>query len=179
MLTTAALAPRSRPTGACGRGRRDPSPPAGNGPRAPRWSPAATGQRTRAAWSRDPCRAYPSAPAPRTGGLLTWLRGRDTSDGCRGLPPQGRGPASAHHPRRPLRRWLAAAGSSVAEDRVVGDRAPRARVRRSRHDRAGAPLAARRARPPPVLGPHGAAHAAHDGRRAGPPPRRPVSDGVV
>src|SRR5256885_11982265 len=27
------------------------------------------------------------------------------------------GPASAPHPRRPLRRWLAAAGSSVAEDR--------------------------------------------------------------
>src|SRR5256886_15290203 len=26
MLTTAALAPRSRPTGACGRGRRDPVP---------------------------------------------------------------------------------------------------------------------------------------------------------
>src|SRR5437870_13019132 len=38
-----------------------PFPRTGNGPRAPRWSPAATGQRTRAAWSRDPCRACPSA----------------------------------------------------------------------------------------------------------------------
>jgi protein ImuB len=36
------------------RGRRDPFPPTGSGPRAPRWSPAATEQRTRAAWSRDP-----------------------------------------------------------------------------------------------------------------------------
>src|SRR5256886_3189859 len=38
------------------RGRRDPFPPTGDGPRAARWSPAATGQRTRAAWSRDPWR---------------------------------------------------------------------------------------------------------------------------
>jgi len=36
------------------RGRRDPFPPTDSGPRAPRWSPAATEQRTRAAWSRDP-----------------------------------------------------------------------------------------------------------------------------
>src|SRR2546426_5410916 len=65
MSTTAVLAPRSGPSGACGRGRRDPFPPAGDGPRGPRWSPAATGQRTRAAWSRDPCRTRPAAPAPR------------------------------------------------------------------------------------------------------------------
>src|SRR5439155_8073818 len=45
------------------------------GPRAPWWSPAAKGQRTRAAWSRDPCRACPSAPAPYAGGRLTRLGG--------------------------------------------------------------------------------------------------------
>src|SRR3989442_1484696 len=49
------------PPGTCGRGRRDPFPPAGEGPRGPRWSPAAMGQRTRAAWSRDPCRTCPAA----------------------------------------------------------------------------------------------------------------------
>ena len=38
------------------RGRRDPFQPIGSGPRAPRWSEAATEQRTRAAWSRDPWR---------------------------------------------------------------------------------------------------------------------------
>src|SRR3970040_1955314 len=42
------------PTSACERGRGNPVPPRDSGPRAPRWSPAATGQRTRAAWSRDP-----------------------------------------------------------------------------------------------------------------------------
>src|SRR5207244_2968376 len=55
-----------------------------DGPRAARWSPAATGQRTRAAWSRDPwpvavgapvviaavrsARSCPSAPSPWTAG---------------------------------------------------------------------------------------------------------------
>src|SRR5439155_40840 len=38
------------------RGRRDPFQPTGSGPRAPRWRGAATEQRTRAAWSRDPWR---------------------------------------------------------------------------------------------------------------------------
>src|SRR5439155_19958828 len=75
MSTTAALAPRR----ADGRVRQgDPFPPTGDGPRAPWWSPAATEQRTHAAWSRDPCRACPSAPAPYAGGRLTRLGGRDT-----------------------------------------------------------------------------------------------------
>jgi transglutaminase-like putative cysteine protease len=39
-----------------GRGRRDPFPPRDSGRRAPGWSPAAAGQRTGAAWSRDPAR---------------------------------------------------------------------------------------------------------------------------
>src|SRR5438445_12940480 len=46
----------------CGRGRRDPFPPSGYGPRVPRWSPAATGQRTRAAWSLP---RVPVGPAAR------------------------------------------------------------------------------------------------------------------
>src|SRR6266850_389601 len=43
-----------------GRGRRkgslDPFPRSGDGGHAPGWSPAAAGQRTRAAWSSDPFR---------------------------------------------------------------------------------------------------------------------------
>src|SRR5688572_27001834 len=41
------------------------SRPPATGPAVPRWSPAAQGQRTRAAWSRDPCPGAASVPAPR------------------------------------------------------------------------------------------------------------------
>jgi protein ImuB len=50
------------------RGRRDPFPPTANGPRVPRWSEAATGQRTHAVWSRDPWRGgrTPAQDPPRS-----------------------------------------------------------------------------------------------------------------
>jgi hypothetical protein len=63
MLDRTPAPPAGRePTGTGDRDRRDPFPPTGNGPRVPGWSEAATGQRTRAAWSRDSCRPCPSAP---------------------------------------------------------------------------------------------------------------------
>src|SRR2546429_4255900 len=95
MLTTAALAPCSGPTGTRGRDRGTTryacAAPlrlgsiCGRGVRCPR---AGTGP-------VDPCRARPSAPAPRAGGLLTaLLRG----SGAAGLI------ASRHSPTSYLRR---------------------------------------------------------------------------
>src|SRR5437867_5751669 len=47
------------------RGRRDPFPTSDDGRHAPRWSPAAPEQRTRAAWSSDPLPRPPArSPAP-------------------------------------------------------------------------------------------------------------------
>src|SRR5262245_38097854 len=48
----------------CGRGRSDPFPPCADGRTAPGWSPAAPGQRTRAAWSSRP-RPHPAPGRPR------------------------------------------------------------------------------------------------------------------
>jgi hypothetical protein len=62
---SASGSPGAAAGGAGGRGRRDPFPPSGGGPKAPGWSPAAEEQRTRAAWSSSrPLPPAPPAAAP-------------------------------------------------------------------------------------------------------------------
>src|SRR5439155_26278684 len=66
-----------RAPGMVGRGRRNPLPPGGDGPPAHGWSPAATGQRTRAAWFRDPSPPSPAPSATSPPRLLTPGEGRE------------------------------------------------------------------------------------------------------
>src|SRR5712692_9033033 len=56
--------------GGCRTGSMRPFPPSESGRVAPRWSPAATGQRARAAWSNDPAQHPPRPTARRPGEVL-------------------------------------------------------------------------------------------------------------
>ena len=130
-------------------GRGGPSPPWVVEKRPPGWSPAATGQRTRAAWSRDP-RCLPAAPPERAmlrEGLTPLLRRRVARSRSGSDPPAG---------RRQQRRRGWAAGRHLGSRRPfpsIGRRTPPARMEPSRN---------------------GAAHACGVVPRPQVPPRRPA-----
>src|SRR3989442_13327845 len=101
----------------------------GGGSKAPGWSPAATGQRTRAAWSRDPYRTRPSTCRPAAS-----VTSRTDSNGS----SDGKAAKSAGRNRR--RHVI---------DRSRGERAGRALRRRGAARQETQELAAR-GQPPPA-----------------------------
>jgi hypothetical protein len=70
------------PTRPARQGSTDPFPPTGNGPCVPGWSPAATGQRTRAAWSGYPCRAGRRSPLRGVSGAIANVTSRTSHSPC-------------------------------------------------------------------------------------------------
>src|SRR5262245_55531242 len=75
----------------CGGGRRDPFPTSGGGSQPPGWSPAATEQRTRAAWSSRP---PPHPTARRDTAPASELRRSPASEEAEELAALGQTPTA-------------------------------------------------------------------------------------
>src|SRR5262245_20543774 len=76
--------------GGRGRGRRDPFPTSARGRRAPRWSPAVVGKRTRAAWASRPRPRPPATPAPKSPWRKGWRDHGAIADQGPGRSPPAR-----------------------------------------------------------------------------------------